>query len=176
MHDAPGSRFSAFLASSLSILTTVPPESDALTTSSYGWKYWDLVPTISSWKIILRILSKEWEKPRCLDPTALQYEMVWHYGGGQCVPSKAGQCWLIGHLCLICLSIQLLSHVQLFVTPWATAHQAPLSFRSDAIQPSHLLSSPSPLALSLSQHQDLFQCFENITTCIRENKAVFKFF
>ena len=28
---------------------------------------------------------------------------------------------------------------------------------SDAIQPSHPLSSPSPLALNLSQHQDLFQ-------------------
>ena len=27
----------------------------------------------------------------------------------------------------------------------------------DAIQPSHLLSSPSPPALSLSQHQGLFQ-------------------
>ena len=28
---------------------------------------------------------------------------------------------------------------------------------SDAIQPSHPLSSPSPPAFSLSQHQDLFQ-------------------
>ena len=28
---------------------------------------------------------------------------------------------------------------------------------SDAIQPSHPLSSPSPPALNLSQHQDLFQ-------------------
>ena len=28
---------------------------------------------------------------------------------------------------------------------------------SDAIQPSHPLSSPSPLALNLSQHQDLFK-------------------
>ena len=28
---------------------------------------------------------------------------------------------------------------------------------NDAIQPSHLLSPPSPLALNLSQHQDLFQ-------------------
>ena len=32
------------------------------------------------------------------------------------------------------------------------AHQV-----SDAIQPSHLLSSPSPLAFNLSQHQALFQ-------------------
>ena len=28
---------------------------------------------------------------------------------------------------------------------------------SDAIQPSHPLSSPSPLTFNLSQHQDLFQ-------------------
>ena len=29
---------------------------------------------------------------------------------------------------------------------------------SNAIQPSHPLSSPSPPALSLSQHQGLFEC------------------
>ena len=29
---------------------------------------------------------------------------------------------------------------------------------SDAIQTSHPLSSPSPPALSLTQHQDIFQC------------------
>ena len=32
-----------------------------------------------------------------------------------------------------------------------------MSIESDAIQPSHTLLSPSPLALSLSQHQGLFQ-------------------
>ena len=32
---------------------------------------------------------------------------------------------------------------------------------SDAIQPSHPLSSPSPPALNLSQHQGLFQCEES---------------
>ena len=66
-------------------------------------------------------------------------------------------------------SVQLLSHVQLFVTPWTTAHQAslvhhqllefaeaPVHRVSDAIQPSHPLSSSSP-AFSLSQHQGLFQ-------------------
>ena len=63
-----------------------------------------------------------------------------------------------------------LSCVQLFVTPWTTACQASLSITNswsllklmfiwvgDAIQPSHPLSSPSPPALSLSQHQGLFQ-------------------
>ena len=67
-------------------------------------------------------------------------------------------------------SVQLLSHVQLFVTPWTAAYQASLSIANsqsslklksiesgDAIQPSHPLSSPSPPAFNLSQHQDLFQ-------------------
>ena len=64
--------------------------------------------------------------------------------------------------------VQSLSHVQLFATPWTAAHQASPSFTNsqglcthvhwigDAIQPSHPLSPPSP-ALSLSQHQGLFQ-------------------
>ena len=66
-------------------------------------------------------------------------------------------------------SVQLFSHVQLFATPWIAAHQASLSITnsqstqthvhwvSDAIQPSHPLSSPSLPAFSLSQHQGLFQ-------------------
>ena len=67
-------------------------------------------------------------------------------------------------------SVQLLSHVQLFVTLWTTACQASLSITNswsppkptfhqvdDAIQPFHSLSSPSPPALNLSQHQGLFQ-------------------
>ena len=57
--------------------------------------------------------------------------------------------------------------------PMDYRHMAPLSFTiphsllklmsaefesiSDAIQPSHPLSPPSPLALHLSQHQDIFQ-------------------
>ena len=61
-------------------------------------------------------------------------------------------------------SVQLLSRVWLFATPWTAAHQASLSITNSqsllklmsAIQPSHPLSSPSP-AFNLSQHQDLFQ-------------------
>ena len=62
------------------------------------------------------------------------------------------------------------SHVRLFATPWTAALQASLSFTnswsllkphihwvSDAIQPSNLLSSPSPPAFNLSQHEGLFQ-------------------
>ena len=68
-------------------------------------------------------------------------------------------------------SVQSLSHVQLFATPWIAACQASLSVTnsqsplrltsielvSDAIQPSHPLSSPSPPASNPSQHQSLFQ-------------------
>ena len=70
------------------------------------------------------------------------------------------------HLTLIRISsVQSLSCVRLFVSPWTTVCQASLSITnswsllrlihgvSDAIQPSHPLSSPSPPALNLSQHQ-----------------------
>ena len=64
--------------------------------------------------------------------------------------------------------VQLLSHLQLFVTPWTTAcqvfilhhllelAQTHVHWVSDAIQPSHL-SSPSPPTFSLSQSQGLVQ-------------------
>ena len=67
-------------------------------------------------------------------------------------------------------SVQSLSCVRLFATPWNTArqaslvhHQLPESTQThvpwvgNAIQPSHPLSSPSPPALNTSQHQVLFQ-------------------
>ena len=68
----------------------------------------------------------------------------------------------------IVVVVRLLSHVQLFVTPWPAAHQASLSstisrsllklMSIESVMPSnHLVSSPSPPALNLSQHQGLFQ-------------------
>ena len=66
-------------------------------------------------------------------------------------------------------SVQSLSRVRLFATPWIAAHQASLSitnFQSspklvhrvgDDIQPSHSLSSPSPPAPNTFQNQSLFQ-------------------
>ena len=58
-------------------------------------------------------------------------------------------------------SLQSLSPVRLFVTPWTAARQASLSITNSlsllklmSIQP---LSSPSPPAFNLSQHQGLFQ-------------------
>ena len=70
-------------------------------------------------------------------------------------------------LCIFLVVVQLLSYVRLFTTPWTAARQASLSFTlpestqthvhcvDDAIQPSHLLSPPSPPALTLSQQQGL---------------------
>ena len=78
-----------------------------------------------------------------------------------------------GHIegCILCevFVVQSLSLVWLFVTPWPAACQASLSFTvpesaqthvhwiSDAIQPSHPLSSPPPPAFNLSQPQGVFQ-------------------
>ena len=72
-------------------------------------------------------------------------------------------------------SFQSLSHAWLFVTPWTAVGQASLSITSfpdltqthghqvsDAIQPSHPLSSPSPPAFNLSQHQGLFQWISSL--------------
>ena len=66
--------------------------------------------------------------------------------------------------------VQLLGHIQLFATPWTAAHQASLSctisqnlvklMSIELLMPSkplHPLSSPSPPAFNLSQHQGLFQ-------------------
>ena len=67
-------------------------------------------------------------------------------------------------------SVQSLSRVRLFEIPWTAARQASQSITNswsllklmsidtiDTIQPSHPLSSPSPLAFHLAQHQGLFQ-------------------
>ena len=70
---------------------------------------------------------------------------------------------------LFVVIVQSLRRVQFFVTPWTATQQASLSITlleptqthvhqiSDAIQPSHPLSSASPPACNHSQHQSLFQ-------------------
>ena len=71
---------------------------------------------------------------------------------------------------MIVSSVQLLSRVWLFATPWIAARQASLSITNsrssaklrliESVMPSsHLyhLPSPSPLAPNASQHQGLFQ-------------------
>ena len=66
---------------------------------------------------------------------------------------------------LIISSVQLLSRVWLFGTPWTIARQASLSITNswsllklmsvESIQPSHPLLSPFPPTFNLSQHQGL---------------------
>ena len=75
--------------------------------------------------------------------------------------------WLRAELKVV--AIQWFNCVQLFVVPWTAECQASLSFTlsesaqthvhwvGDTIQPCYPLSSPSPLALNLSQHSTLFQ-------------------
>ena len=67
-------------------------------------------------------------------------------------------------------SVQSVSHVQLFATPWTAAHQDSLSITncqstqthdhwvSNAIRPSHPLSSPSPV---LNLYQQMSQLFSS---------------
>ena len=77
-------------------------------------------------------------------------------------PSATGQSQL-----LIVVSVQLLSHVLLFVTLWTAAHQASLSFSISwswlklmffelVVLPSHLIIC-HPFAFYLSQNHGLFQ-------------------
>ena len=64
-------------------------------------------------------------------------------------------------------TVQSLSHVRLFTIPWTEANQASLSITNSgsllrlksikSVMPSHTLSSPSPPAFNLSQHQGLFK-------------------
>ena len=66
-------------------------------------------------------------------------------------------------------SVQSLSHVWLFATPWTAAHQASLSITNSwsllkfmtiqSVTPSNhlILSPPSPPAFNLSHHQGLFK-------------------
>ena len=79
--------------------------------------------------------------------------------------------WKRSKIVIVCRfsSVQSLSCVWLFVTPWIAEsglliHHQLLEFTQthahrvgDAIQPSHPLSSPSPPAPNPSQHQGLFQ-------------------
>ena len=74
-----------------------------------------------------------------------------------------------------CQSVQLLSHVRLFVTPWTAEHQASLYITNSSSllklmsielvmpsQPPHPLLSPSPPAFNLSWHQYLFQSVSSL--------------
>ena len=60
-----------------------------------------------------------------------------------------------------------LSCVWLFATPWTAACSDSVHQVHDAIQPSHPLSSPSPPAFNLSQHQGLFQWINSLHQVVK---------
>ena len=68
-------------------------------------------------------------------------------------PIQSLSCALILCYTMDCSTPSLPVHHQLLELPQTHIHQV-----SDAIQPSHPLSSPSPPVLNLSQHKGLFQC------------------
>ena len=84
-------------------------------------------------------------------------------------------------------SVQSLSHVRLFATPWTAAHQASLSLPSpgaaqthvhwvsDAIQPPCPLFLPSPPTLNLSQPQGLFHTTVGSSKLWRHNTLINSF-
>ena len=90
--------------------------------------------------------ARTWKQPRCLIDRCMDKEVVVHIHSG------------------IFSSVQSVSRGRLFTTPWIAARQASTSITNSrsllelmSIQPSHPLSSPSPPAFNLSQHQSLFQ-------------------
>ena len=94
--------------------------------------------------------------------SALHYILFYYR---HCSPVSEHSGWL--YLCLFS-SVQLLSHVRLFVTPRTAAHQVSLSITNsqsllkltsiELVMPSNhlILSSPSPPTFNLSQHQGFF--------------------
>ena len=118
------------------------------------------------------ILLSHLEKEMATQSSILAWKIPWtkEPGGLQSMGSqRVGHAWVTNTHSVIS-SVQSLSCVRLFATPWIAARQASLSITnspeftqthvhrvSDAIQPSHPLSSPSPPAPHPSQHQSLFQ-------------------
>ena len=100
-------------------------------------------------------------QPRCLF-ISLLFSILYHILYFKIIICSAAP----GFSCSIS-SVQSPSCVWLLVIPWTAAQQASLSIPEstqthihwvgDAIQPSHPLSSPSPPALNLSQHQGLLK-------------------
>ena len=103
-------------------------------------------------------------------PWEIAEKLSWVFSPGKTHPSFKSLCdSTYKSVFVVVFVVQSLSYVQLFATPGTAAHQASLSFTisqsllirvhwiSDAIQSSYPLSSLSPHALNLSQHQSLFQ-------------------
>jgi len=125
----------------------------------YSWRSW-------SWMVLWR--------PTRPFRTKTQKRCLFHYRGLECQSRKSRNTWSNRQIWPWSTewssSVQLFSSIWLFATPWTAArqglpvHPQLLEFTQihvhwvrDAIQISHNLLFPSPLALDFSQHQDLFQ-------------------
>ena len=113
--------------------------------------------------------------PICCSCTTLLALSAWlavsqgHHGGTKLMPQGARKHYTEMHIIisqLVFSSVQSLSCVWLFATPWTAAQQASLSLTSsielvygvgEDIKPSHPLSSPFPPDFNLVQQQGLFQ-------------------
>ena len=102
--------------------------------------------------------------------TVLTELWFWWYcsfiGGNVCFPYgiRHGKLWSMDQFSSVIQSCPTLCHPMNRSMPGLPVHHQLPEFTqthvhqvSDAIQPSHLLSSPSPPALNLSQHESLFQ-------------------
>ena len=101
--------------------------------------------------------------------SSLQFSLSWDQGLTRWpwTKSKMNQALEVGSVTQDFSSVQSLSRIRLFATPWIAARQATLSITNSQsllklmsiklVMPSHPLSSPSPPAPSPSQHQGLFQ-------------------
>ena len=110
---------------------------------------------------------------RCIE-SGRMWKFIWK-SENVCVlkrcPSSPAYGKSVGMWFIVCgVVAESLGHPQIFATPWTAStpsfpvpHYLPeltqlhVHWVSDAIQPSHRLSSPSPPAFNLSQHQGLFQ-------------------
>ena len=98
-------------------------------------------PTVSSQSCscCLYRASLTWAAKNIINPISVQFSSVTQLGLTLCTPMN-------------CSTPDLPVHHQLLESTQTHDHWV-----NDAIQPSHPLSSPSPPALNLSQHQGLFQ-------------------
>ena len=98
--------------------------------------------------------------------SGLEFNEIMHV---KCLISGMQEVIILIATAIVIIVVQSLSHVQFFVTPWTAARQTSLSFTIsqrllkltsiESMMPSNhlVLLPPSSPALSLSQHQSLFQ-------------------
>ena len=108
---------------------------------------------ILTWDIkAVRSFQSEAGSEGALHTEGTAWEVSWRFG--ECSVSSLFSCQVVSDS----LQPHGLQHARAFCPSLSPGgRQGQVHWISDAIQPSHPLSSPSPPALNLSQHQSLFQ-------------------